>query len=96
MAIYLITYDLNKEAANYQRKWESVTAAIKSLNPGSWAHPLDSTWLVEHPGNAAAIYKYLVAVFDVNDRLLVCAIGTDIEAYLASNIIDWLKPRAGK
>lgn len=67
MAVYLIGYDLNKTGKNY----DGLIEKIKSISPGNWWHHLDSTWLINHPGNCVVIRDALKPFLDADDELLV-------------------------
>lgn len=65
MSTYMIGYDLNGPAKDY----EDLKDAIKQL--GAWWHHLDSTWLVKTSNSAVAIRDSLKAHLDSDDELLV-------------------------
>jgi hypothetical protein len=62
---YMIGYDLNGPAKDYEDLWE----AIKQLD--AWWHHLDSTWLVKTSESAVAIRDKLKGYLDTDDELLV-------------------------
>lgn len=68
MKTYLVGYDLNRPAQDYQ----ALTAAIKEY--GTWWHHLDSTWIIKTDDSAASIRDHLSAHLDENDELLVVAL----------------------
>jgi hypothetical protein len=55
-------------------------AAIRQISGGDWWHCLDSTWLIEHPGPATAIWQSLVSHIHnptdktIGDKLLVAQV----------------------
>lgn len=63
--LVLITYDLKRPGQNYSELFTQ----IKKL--GNWAHPLESTWLVQTDITPEVIRNRLVSCQDANDRLLV-------------------------
>lgn len=85
--VYLITYDLNRPGQNY----ESLYKAIKSY--GSWAKPLESTWLIDTREKANQISDRLRPHIDKNDSLLVTEIGNDRAGWLSKEIWNWLDGR---
>ncbi len=88
MAVYEISYDLNKSGQNYDELHE----AIKSI--GDWAHPLKSTWWVEtHNLYSEDIYNKLEPFVDKNDYLFVSKITSDYYGWLKEQFWEWLKPR---
>jgi hypothetical protein len=84
---YIITYDLNSPGQNYPALHE----AIKSF--GTWAKPLESTWLVETDLTAQGISARLRPYMDGNDSLLVIGVTRDYQGHLATSIWDWLRAR---
>lgn len=64
MAIFIVSYDLRAPGRNY----ESLYKALRSV---SFAHPLESFWLVEHNGPASLIRDTLKGHLDKNDGVAV-------------------------
>ncbi|WP_026582141.1 hypothetical protein [Bacillus sp. J33] len=92
MAVYLITYDLNKSGQNY----ESLYKEIKAL--GDWYHFMDSGWFVDvntftYP-NATSINDKLIKVIDKNDWLFVTMVTSDRNGWLPKDAWDWLNSRS--
>lgn len=65
MAIYIVSYDLRAPGRNY----ESLYKTLKST--GSFAHPLESFWLVEVEMTAGPLRDALKVHMDKNDGLAV-------------------------
>jgi hypothetical protein len=88
MAVYNISYDLRAPGRNYDDLYKE----IKSL--GSWAHPVESTWLVDSTFNVVQVRDRLKAKMDANDRLLV-TICTKGSAWwnLHKDVEDWIRQR---
>jgi CRISPR-associated endonuclease Cas2 len=69
MAIYLLTYDLNKEASSaaYKPVWDE----LKRLG----AHRvLESVWLVNVTNTAKELHDHFKALLDNNDSLFVTSV----------------------
>jgi hypothetical protein len=88
MGIYLVGYDLrHKHISDY----ENLFAAIRAVSNGDWWHCLDSTWLIEHPGNATVIWNALVTHIhnasdkNIGDKLLVAAVQKDAQWTVSFN-----------
>jgi len=64
MALYLISYDLDKPGQNYQQ-------LINRLTQLGAKRVLYSQWLVTSAANAEAIRNDLLRFMDNNDRILV-------------------------
>ena len=88
LTIFNISYDLTAPGRDY----EDLITAIKGL--GAWAHPVNSTWLVETELSLSDVRKNLVAVMDSNDKLIVtiCNKGATWQN-LHQDVIDWVKQR---
>lgn len=86
-----IHYDLRTPGRNY----EALYTAIR--NTGStWAHPLESMWVVMTTKSAAQVRDIIAAHVDRNDQLLVADFGPDWASLnLSKEINDWLKANAG-
>jgi hypothetical protein len=65
MKAFLIGYDLNRPARDY----DNLFKAIRQL--GTWWHYFDSTWIVKSNCSAQEIRDRLVPHIDGNDDLLV-------------------------
>ena len=84
MAVYAISYDLNKPGQDYNSLYE----AIKSL--GSWWHHLDSTWLLDTHYTAQQVSDKLMQTMDKSDRLLVIRVTREYAGWLTQDAWDWL------
>ncbi len=85
---FLIAYDLNKgeTSSEYLR----LIKEIKEL--GTWAKPLESTWLVVTTGSAATVRDHLNKFIDSNDELLVMDVsGDDWGTYgINADVTKWM------
>jgi hypothetical protein len=84
MKVYQIDYDLRKK-----RDYQALYERIQSYS--NWCRPLESTWIISTTQSAAQICKYLTAVMDGDDGLLVTRLegeaagrnlGTKVSIYL--------------
>lgn len=82
--VVLITYDLNRPGQNY----DDLHGAIKEL--GTWAHPLESTWIIDTSYTTSQIYTHLKSRMDANDFVFAVRITEDWASYLPQAINDWL------
>lgn len=86
MSTFLITYDLRQPGRNYDDLYDRLRAY------GTWAHPLESVWLITTNQNAVQIRDYLTEVIDQNDRLLVvAATRPGAWRHLAPEVSEWLQ-----
>ena len=65
MKLYQICYDLRSPGQNYLELYK----AIKGY--GNWAHPLESTWIIQTMQSASEVAQFLRKFMDANDGLLV-------------------------
>ena len=63
--ILLVTYDLKRPGQDYP----SLHEGIESL--GSWAHFLESTWILDTSYSPEQVTNKLIPLIDQNDRLLI-------------------------
>lgn len=95
MAVYLVTWDLNKEKANYS---DARTRLINHLSryehirdPG-----LDSVWFVSTNWTPDQIQEDLKKVVDRDDRFIISRLRTsEYQGWLNQNIWDWINARIG-
>lgn len=85
MARHAINYDLRKPGRSY----ESLIAAIKSL--GSWAHPVESSWIVQTHLSDQQTLNVLLPHVDTNDKIIVTELTGSAWWYgLDKDVADWL------
>lgn len=85
MAIYSISYDLNKVGQNY----EILINEIKLSN--SWCKPMESHWLISSRETVTQVYNRLAKHLDKNDSILVTKLSPDYYGFLPQVIWNWLK-----
>lgn len=93
MAVYVVTWDLNKEKPNYS---QARTAFVKHLetmenmkDPG-----LDSVRFVSTTSTATQIDAYLRQKLDTNDRLFVSKLHKgEHQGWLGKNVWAWINTR---
>lgn len=73
MASFFFCYDLIAPHKDYAR----ITQGIKDLPNSSHQKVLESTWVIDYKGKAAAILEHLKKYSDENDRLMVVEVTTD-------------------
>ena len=84
--VNLITYDLKQPGRDYATLYEG----IKS--DGSWAHPVESVWLLDTTRNPGEIRDYLKQFVDSNDILFVIQLHQNWGSNnLLEKIVEWLK-----
>lgn len=84
MACYIVLYDLRK-----QRNYDELYGAIKSF--GTWAHILESAWVVVTMESAVEVRDHLLKFADTDDGLFVVKSGKEAawQGVLCKN--EWLK-----
>jgi hypothetical protein len=89
MKKYQICYDLRAPGRNYEELYK----AIRSY--GHWAHPLESTWIIQTTQTASEIAKYLRQFMDANDGLIVTGWNGEAAWFnVNSEAGDWMKRAA--
>ncbi len=87
MSTFLIGYDLNKSGQDYT----SLIDKIKQISGGTWAHVLDSTWIIKSNSTCVAIRDSLLQEMDNNDEILVIDISGDAAAWvLMTDVSNWV------
>jgi len=85
MALILVSYDLNKKK-DYPKLYD----AIKNL--GTWAHPVDSTWLVSTIHTQQQVKDHLKQFIDSDDQLVIVKISGTVATHNVDPLVtDWLK-----
>ncbi|MDD2285736.1 MAG: hypothetical protein PHQ11_10105 [Paludibacter sp.] len=83
--LYEISYDLTTPGKDYNGLYN----AIKSF--GSWAHALESSWIVQTNLSASDIYNKLSHSLDKNDRIFIVEIKLNNSYwFLNEKVADWL------
>ena len=85
MAVFLVSYDLNKQGQNYT----NLINAIKTYD--AYTKCLHSQWLISTNDNIDSVYVYLSNKIDTDDLLLISPIVQPLYATLQSDVISWLK-----
>jgi hypothetical protein len=83
--ILVVTYELKQPPSEYAPLFE----ALKSKN--SWAHYMDSTWLIDTDQSPREFGQELFAHIYDSDRLLVTRLVEGYHGWLPSKAWDWIK-----
>lgn len=93
MAVYLVTWNLNKEGAAYatasHRVHDFLNQLVTIRDP-----QLETVRFVDTTDAAGALYKYLSSCFDQNDRLFVTRIHAgQYSGWLHRDVSSWIDGR---
>lgn len=93
MAVYVVTWDLNKEKPNYSQARTAFVNHLGALentkDPG-----LDSVRFVSTTSTAGQLDTYLRQKLDTNDRLFVSQLNRGgHQGWLSKNVWDWINAR---
>ncbi|WFU82143.1 hypothetical protein QA645_05170 [Bradyrhizobium sp. CIAT3101] len=93
MAVYLVTWDLNKHKANYTQARQNLIDHISR-----YSHikdvDLDSVWFIQAASTAEALDADIRRHIDKNDRLIVTRlVSGQHEGWLSKEVWDWINPR---
>lgn len=85
MNTYLISYDLIRPGKDYTH----LIAHIKSY---TWAHPLESVWLIKSTLTAEQVRNAARSHMDANDKILVIDITSRATAWanLPQDVSTWI------
>jgi len=87
MAVFSISYDLNKSGKNYEGLYEEIKRT-------EWLHILDSTWLISTQETAQVLSERLRSRMDNDDRLFVSKVNrSEYWGWLSQEYWNWLKAR---
>ena len=94
MAVFLVTWDLNKEKPNYSAARDKVIAALSKCTHAKDSG-LDSVWFVDTTSSIHEIYDYLAPNFDSNDRLVITHMKKgDYHGWLSTPAWTWINARS--
>lgn len=93
MAVYVVTWDLNKERANYSQARAAFVKHLETYqntkDPG-----LDSVRFISTANSANEIDGYLRQMLDTNDRLFVSKLNSgQYQGWLSKEVWDWINAR---
>lgn len=87
MAVYSLSYDLNKEGANYIKAKEKLE---KRLEAYTRIRPMRSFWLLSSSGDPSSIGTYIKDCFDTNDTYLIERVTPDSYGRLSQASWDFI------
>lgn len=85
MAVYLVTYDLNKEVRR-----PPIVQAVKKVSGDNWAKLSESSYAIYSNASPEQIYKALRPLLDSNDSLFVVTLDTPWFGQGNKEVINWL------
>lgn len=94
MAVYVVSWNLNKEKANYNA---ARAAFIAHLERYSCIHDpnLETVWFVESASSAQTVQEDLRTKLDANDRLIVSRMRKgEYSGWLHKDVWAWIDARS--
>lgn len=93
MAVYLVTWDLNREGSGYSQARAAFIAHLQTYehikDPG-----LDSVWFISTTSSAEQIDSFLRQKLDSNDRLIVTRMRSgEHQGWLNPETWKWIDAR---
>lgn len=93
MAVFLVTWDLNKQKSNYNQARQNLIDHLARYNhvkdPG-----LDSVWFIESAATADAVSADVRTKMDDKDRVIVTKLVRDQhQGWLDKDVWDWINAR---
>lgn len=95
MAVYLVTWDLNKEKANYALAREKFLKGFVNLDV-NYDSMLDSVRFVSTSWTATQLCDHLKANMDSNDRIVVTKMNRsldDTQGAITTDLWHWMDAR---
>lgn len=93
MAVYVVTWNLNKERSNYDAARRQFIQHLERY-PNTQDSGLESVRWVQSTGTAQQLSDDLRQKLDNNDRLFVSKLSADQYAgWLAKDVWDWIRSR---
>ena len=89
MAVYSITYDLNKETSS--KDYNGLYRVIKSFT--AWARICDSSYVVETSMTPDQMYDAFAPYLDDNDYLMIFSVARPYSGRNTTDVIEWLRQR---
>lgn len=94
MAVYLVTWNLNKEGAHYSAARKKFLDGFTGLDAAYAGKNLDTVAFVSTSGSATDLYNHLVKGIDANDRLFVVQVFPgSYYGWLDDTVVKWLNAR---
>lgn len=88
MAVFVVTYDLNKET-----KRPPIVAKVKSF--GTWAKLSESSYAIHTTSSPEQVYNFFKPLLDGNDNLYVITLTTPYFGQGSKVVNDWLLNNLG-
>lgn len=93
MAVFLVSWNLNKEKANYQAARATFIAHLQRY-PHTRDPGLETVWFLESGASAQAISDDLKTKLDDNDRLVVSRMRSgEYAGWLNKDVWTWIAAR---
>jgi hypothetical protein len=93
MSVYLVTWDLNKQGANYSQARQNLISYLSHYEHIKDSG-LDSVWFISSAASADALDADIRIRMDTNDRLIVTKlVSGQHQGWLSKNVCDWINAR---
>jgi GH43 family beta-xylosidase len=86
MAVYIVTYDLNKELHR-----PKIVEAIKTY--GSWAKLSESSYAIQTNLTPEQVYNHLKPMIDGNDNIYIISLRHPWTGFGKKDVNEWLANR---
>jgi hypothetical protein len=85
MAVFLVTYDLNRETNR-----PNITKRIRDGYP-SWAKLSESSYAISTGNTVDEVHNYLKPVLDSNDNIYIITLKKPYTGFGPKDVNDWLE-----
>ena len=87
MAVFTVSYDLNKSGQNYEALWAE-------LKRTQYNHILDSTWLISTTETVEQISDRLRKHMDQNDHVIISRLNAgQYNGWMPKDVWEWIRTR---
>lgn len=94
MAVYVVTWNLNKERSNYNQAREAFIKHLEGSYQSTKDDGLESVRFISTTSSASQIDARLREKMDTNDRLFVSKLNrSEHEGWLDKPVWDWINAR---
>lgn len=94
MAVFVVTWNLNKERSNYNQAREAFIKHLESAYENTKDPGLESVRFLSSSNTADQISDYLKQKLDNNDRLFVSKVNSgQNQGWLSKSVWDWINDR---
>lgn len=85
MAVYIVTYDLNKETKR--------PPIVEEVRKTAWARLSESSYAISTTETPSEVYQRFKPLLDENDNFFVITLKKPFQSWAPKEVNDWLNSR---